>query len=188
YQSFAEAVAAASKVTISIAGSQSEYRGREGVGVIGISNSRARLRTGARVRIVSLSFRTGEATPAALRGLPRGTRASPGAPGLPEGAGPCRPRWRSRGRARFPGAPAPAPEVGQHQFARAAFRQRLQGFGVDHFRNELAFDDVETAGHLGTLERNRARLGHPVVVVEPGAPGLFDPRPGGRDVPARLPR
>jgi hypothetical protein len=69
---------------------------------------------------------------------------------------------------------APAPEVGQHQFAALARGDRLAALRVDHLRDVLALDQMRASGVLVAFEGMGADLRGAGVVETLCRPGVFD--------------
>ena len=75
---------------------------------------------------------------------------------------------------------------GECYVARLARWHWLPGVGVNHFNNELRFDDMNTTRLRFTFKAVCAHFGSPGMVKAFGVPGLFDSRFGGRNIGSRL--
>jgi hypothetical protein len=81
---------------------------------------------------------------------------------------------------------APAPEVGEHQFAAFARCHGFAGHRVDHFGDVLALDQVRAAGLDMAFEGMGADFRGAGVVEALGGPGGLDAVLGRRYVGARF--
>src|SRR6266699_5966776 len=83
------------------------------------------------------------------------------------------------------GRPAPATQVGQHQFACLAFLDGLAATRIEYLRDEFAFVDMY-ALLLRAHEAVGAHLCHARVIVGLCTPGMLNTLAGGRDCGSRF--